>query len=100
MKAFPIIFICFLSFACEGDRIGKGIIYDAQTHQPLDSVAYKEVGDDMVFYTDSTGRYLITGPFGSCQFGGCPDFTAEFAKTGYETKSVGNPDGDIFMEAE
>lgn len=95
-----ILIIAILLVGCEGERIGEGIVYDAQTNQPLDSVVYKRVDSDYIFYTDSTGHYLITGPFGSCQFGGCPDYTASFTKPGYKTKNLGNPDGNIYLEAE
>lgn len=100
MKKFAVIAGCFLFFACEGERIGEGYVRDAITNQPIDSVAYRDANDGTLFYTDSTGYYYITGPFGGCTFGGCPDYTVEFSKSGYQTRSVGNPDGSIHLELE
>lgn len=100
MKKYAIIAGCFLFFACEGERIGKGYIRDAQTNQPIDSAAYRDTNGGSFFYTDSTGYYYITGPFGGCTFGGCPDYTVEFSKPGYQTRTVGNPDGNIHLETE
>jgi hypothetical protein len=99
MRTALLILSVFTLIACEGSRIGKGIVYDELTNEPLDSVAYKRVGEDQVFYTDSTGKYIISGPFGGCM-SECPDFSANFTKPGYITKHIDNPDGDIYLETE
>ena len=101
MKKALLVILILAIIGCEGTLIGKGVVYDELTNAPLDSVVYKRVsdGDERVFLTDSTGRYYINGPFGGCM-PDCPDFSAEFAKPGYKTKRIDNPDGDIYMELE
>jgi hypothetical protein len=99
MKRALLIGLIFTLIACEGSRMGDGIVYDELTNEPIDSVAYKRLGDNRVFYTDSTGQYFINGEFGGC-LPDCPDFSAEFVKPGYKTKRIDNPDGDIYLEIE
>lgn len=86
--------------ACEGNRVGTGIIIDKTTNKPVDSVKYFHIErDPYILYTDSTGKYYVEGPFGGCMRD-CLDFEAEFSKKGYKTIKLINPDGDIYLEQE
>lgn len=96
--AFLILF-CLTIASCEGSRVGKGYIYEKETKVVLDSVMYRELKYNFIQYTDSTGYYYIEGPFGGC-LSDCPDFDAEFSKSGYKSIRITNPDGDIYLEKE
>ena len=63
---FFIVLLCMAVTSCEGERVGKGYIFESGTNIALDSVMYKEINNEYVQYTDSTGYYYITGPFGGC----------------------------------
>lgn len=95
--ALIVAFILFVS--CEGSRVGHGIAFDKSTNKPLDSVSYYTYNASPIQYTDSLGNYYIEGPSGGC-YSQCPDFKAEFSKTGYKTLTIKNPNGDIYLELE
>ena len=93
---------CTLVFAllsCEGERGGDGIVFESDTAIVLDSVMYKCIETGEIKYTDLLGAWEMYGPFGSCARE-CPDFRVEFSKTGYVTKKITNPDGNIYLDKE
>lgn len=99
--SFVIIAIISLSIGCEGSNCADGVVYDAVTNTPLDSVSYKRLGNDPIEkYTDSTGIYYMCGVFGGC-VPDCPDMSIEFSKPGYVSQSYRNPDTkNIYLEKE
>lgn len=101
LYSFVIIAIISLSIGCEGFTCADGIVYDAETNMPLDSVLYKRLGHRPIEkYTDSTGTYDMCGIFGGC-VPDCPDLSIEFSKPGYKSQSYRNPDKkDIYLEKE
>lgn len=90
-----------LSIGCEGSTCADGIVYDAETNMPLDSVLYKRLGHRPIEeYTDSTGTYDMCGIFGGCA-PDCPDVSIEFSKPGYVSQSYRNPGTkNIYLEKE
>lgn len=91
----PVLF----SIGCEGETCADGIVYDAETKIPLDSVFYKSLGryKDSA-YTDTTGAYSMCGTFGGC-VPDCPDLNMQFSKKGYVSQEHRNPDRkSIYME--
>lgn len=82
--------------SCEGYSCGKGIIYDRQTNEPLDSVLCKVLTGSEIQYSDSLGHYEVCNPFGGC-VPDCPDIVVEFSKNGYKPKKATNP-RDVFLE--
>jgi hypothetical protein len=84
---------------CEGYGCGEGIVYDAKTKKPLDSVFCVSNSQEKI-YTDSSGKYNLCGPFGGCM-PHCPDVVIEFSKTGYKSQKVTNPNKvNIYLEKE
>lgn len=102
LKLLVIVFgFVLLLSSCEGSVYYKGIIYDAQTKEPLDSVecvivAFKS--DNHYTYSDSIGNYYVSTPLVGC-VPDCPKFDVEFSKKGYKTQIVKAPT-DIYLERE
>jgi len=92
--------ILFLG-SCEGYRCADGIIYDAATKEPIDSVKCTVISaDKYVEYSDSLGKYSVCNHFGGC-VPDCPDIIIEFSKIGYQTRTITNPNkSDIFLDKE
>lgn len=90
---------------CEGHLCGDGIIYDAETKIPLDSVRCEvltacDPNETLNPYSDSTGRYHVCNCFGGC-VPKCPDIRIEYSKPGYTTKVLVNPGWDpVYLEKE
>ena len=102
LKFFTVIlgFILILS-SCEGYVDYSGIIYDAQTREPLDSVkcvmvAFKR--DNLIAYSDSVGKYYVSTPLVGC-VPNCGEYEVEFSKQGYKKQTVKAPT-DIYLEKE
>lgn len=91
--------LIFTLLSCEGEKGGKGLIFEKDTDILLDSVMYKCIETSEIKYTDSLGNWEMYGSFGS-RVRDCPDFSVEFSKTGYVTKKVSNPDGNIYLNKE
>ncbi len=97
MRSICSLLLCIVLLSgCEGNRIGEGTVCDSLTKIPLDSVKYGYTDSESFIYTDSTGAYAIDGPFGGC-IPECPDYHVTFAKPGYQTKKVKNPNGRILL---
>ena len=81
-----LFIVCFIILSCEGNRIAKGIVYDTETMEPLDSVYCENLSTDKpyVMYTDSTGSYFMSGDFAGC-VPECPDLIVRFSKPGRNT---------------
>ncbi|MFD2908673.1 hypothetical protein ACFSX9_07975 [Flavobacterium ardleyense] len=92
-----ILVLALLS--CEGEKGGDGIVFEKKTAIVLDSVMYKCIETGEIKYTDSLGSWEMYGLFGGC-VSECPDFRVEFSKTGYVTKKITNPDGNIYLDKE
>lgn len=101
-KFFVVIFgFVLLLSSCEGFVEYTGVIYDAQTQEPLDSVkcvmvAFKR--DNLIRYSDSVGIYHVSTPMVGC-VPNCGEYDVEFSKQGYKTQIVKAPT-DIFLEKE
>ena len=84
--------------SCEGSRSSNGIVYDAQTGEPLDSVKVNVLSAEKIYYTDSTGAFEVRNNLGPCTFG-CEDIVIQYSKEGYQTRTLVNEDsdGDIYL---
>jgi hypothetical protein len=90
-----VMFLAIVSCDCVTD--GNGIVVDAHTGLPLDSVivkSYVNRVNDRFFQsqmvTDSTGEFSgSTGLTGG--FFGCPDLVIELSKGGYVSTKIKNP---------
>lgn len=91
--------LIFTLLSCEGEKGGKGMVFEKNTDILLDSVMYKCIETGEIKHTDSLGNWEIYGPFGGC-VSECPDFSVEFSKTGYVTKKMDNPDGNVYLDKE
>jgi phage baseplate assembly protein gpV len=91
----------FLFTGCEGIVGYTGVIYDAQTEEPLDSVqcvivAFRD--RDFHTYSDSTGNYLVSTPLVGC-VPNCGKYEVEFSKRGYKTQTIKAP-ANVYLEKE
>jgi len=96
-----VIMTIFLFIGCEGYVDYTGVIYDAQTAEPLDSVkcvlvAFKR--DNLIAYSDSLGNYYVHTPLVGC-VPNCGKYEVEFSKLGYKTQIVNAPT-NIYLEKE
>src|SRR5215469_3287606 len=96
-----VIMTISLFVSCEGFVEYSGVIYDAETKEPLDSVqcimvAFKNRG----YYTlsDSLGNYHVSTPLVGC-VPNCGEYEVEFSKRGYKTQIVKAPN-NIILEKE
>ena len=101
IKATLIVLTIVLFVGCEGYVDYTGIIYDAQTKEPLDSVqcvivTFKD--RDFYTYSDSVGNYYVSTPLVGC-VPNCGEYDVEFSKQGYKTQTVKAP-ADIYLEKE
>jgi hypothetical protein len=102
LKYFVMFFgFILLLISCEGFVEYTGVIFDAQTKEPLDSVkcvmvAFKQ--DNIISYSDSAGIYHISTPLIGC-VPNCGEYDVEFSRQGYKTQIVTAP-ADIYMEKE
>lgn len=85
--------------SCEGYRTADGIVKDAVSNMPLDSVLVKVETGTQEMLTDSTGTFDVHNRLGGCMFG-CKDITVSFSKEGFVKKTVTNPEVDavVFLE--
>jgi hypothetical protein len=83
----------FLFSNCEGECPRRGIIYDIDTRNFIDSVKCEIITNpshpSRTTYTDSKGEYFFIVKFGGFQTD-CPDIVVKFSKEGYKTKDVKN----------
>jgi hypothetical protein len=86
--------LIFLFISCEGMRIPEGTVLDKSTGKALDSVRCTviETGENLL--TDSTGKFYLEGPFGSCMRE-CKEVSVQFSKEGYQTLLLINPEQDF-----
>ena len=85
-----LIFITTL-LSCDCWTDGNGIVYDAQSNKPLDSVLVESYVEknylNTAMYTSTTGEF-----WGSTDnIGRCKDLHIVLTKPGYKTKTVINP---------
>ncbi len=89
--------IFLIASSCDCVTDGSGIVVDADTGLPLDSVIVKSYVNkvkDRFFQsqmvTDSSGEFIgSTGLTGG--FLGCPDLVIELSKDGYISTTIKNP---------
>ena len=96
-----VVTTIFLLISCEGYVDYAGVIYDAQTKEPLDSVkcvlvAFKR--DNLITYSDSTGNYYVSTPLVGC-VPNCGEYDVEFSKCGYKTQILKAPT-NVHLEKE
>lgn len=87
---FPII---LANISCEGYRTANGVVKDAITHLPLDSVLVAVDTGNQEGLTDSSGAFDVHNRMAGCMFG-CKDITVSFSKRGYAKKILTNPNPD------
>ena len=91
---FAVFSICL---ACEGNRVGEGFVVNQKTFQPIDSVCIEVLSGDDKIYSDSTGYYYVSNPFGKC-IPNCTDIRIKYSKSGYQTFVRNNPvDGEVIF---
>lgn len=84
--------------ACEGYTMANGVVYDAETKLPLDSVCCKRIQDSHVEYTNTKGVYDMRSVFGGC-LPDCPGLDVQFSKSGYVAQEYRNFNGkDIYLK--
>lgn len=84
-KAFLLITLPLIIISCDCWTDMEGVVFDATTEIPLDSVLVRSFENGRVkteMLTDSTGRYLGT----TRNTGRCEDLEVEFSKAGYITE--------------
>ena len=96
-----VVMTIFLFISCEGVVEYTGVIYDAETKEPLDSVqcvvvAFKS--RNHYTYSDSIGNYHVSTPLVGC-VPNCGEYDVEFSKDGYKTQIVKAPT-NIYLEKE
>ena len=93
MMLYPILAL-FLS-GCDCVQHGNGVVLDATTNLPIDSVKIKRISkreSEWVFYSEKNGRFEASYISGG--FWGCPDLELEISKEGYRSQRVINPRND------
>ena len=96
-RPYLISFLLLVS-GCEGYRQAVGTVVDYETYKPLDSVYCNVLTGGTPMYTDTTGKFNVQNPFGSCM--PCKDITVEFSKPGYRNYMVTNPKSEITVPLE
>jgi len=93
------LLLFFLQSSCEGYRCAEGIVIDASTNLPLDSVFCNVKTGKETMYTDTIGRFEVCNQFGGC-VPDCKDIIVEFSKNGYKTILLKNEqcNGTIYLE--
>jgi len=81
--------------SCEGFSCAEGVILDANTGLPIDSVHVDVLSGGSDEYTDSTGRFRACNGMGGCNFG-CKDIVVKLCKAGYDTIVLTEPRDSIF----
>jgi len=95
---FILLFSCVFSIGCEGYNCAEGVVIDALSKEPLDSVFCNVITGSEEIYTDSSGIYDVCNNFGGC-VPDCADIVVEFSKVGYKTIQLENPGTDsIYLE--
>lgn len=96
MQKIMSCFILALSLSCCDCILeGSGVILDAETDLPVDSVRIRRVSKlntEMGFYSGEDGGFsahYITGGLGRC-----PDLNLEISKEGYRNERITNPKND------
>jgi hypothetical protein len=89
-----LILALFLS-GCDCIQKGGGVVLDAATNLPIDSVKIRRMSkreSELAFYSGKDGsfeaRYISGGLWG------CPDLKLEISKEGYRSQRVVNPRND------
>ncbi|MBF9252585.1 hypothetical protein I2I11_04705 [Pontibacter sp. 172403-2] len=83
-----ILSLLLLLCSCDCVQDIYGIVLDAETLQPINSVyVYKHSNEDDFGYTDAQGHFEINSISGGLSFG-CPPMTVMFKKNGYEVDSA------------
>lgn len=88
--------VLLLFSSCEGYKCGSGIVKDKITGLPLDSVSCEVLANKEIYLTDSTGKFDLCNPFGTCLLG-CKDIVVTFKKNGYKVTSTVNPNEEIIL---
>ena len=105
MKNYCFILILSAFFtACEGYREANGIVLDADTLEPLDSVLVgswvskiKKNNFESEMLTDSTGVWWASTGLVGCDPRGCADLWVRFSRSGYDTLQVENPQDSVVL---
>lgn len=107
MKNYLIFCVLASLFAaCEGYTEGNGIVVDADTLEPLDSVfvgSWVDKIDKSHFksemFTDSTGTWWTSTGLVGCGLSKCADLVVRFTRQGYDTLRLENPmDSIVFLK--
>ena len=72
--------------ACDCEVYSIGLVVDAETMEPLDSVnVYRDYDGPGFNFSDSTGLYIYDSYKGGAR---CNDFELIFARNGYVTETI------------
>ena len=96
MQKVMSFFILALSLSCCDCVLeGSGVILDAETNLPVDSVRIRRVSKlktQMEFYSGEDGGF--SAHYISGGLGRCPDLNLEISKEGYRNQRITNPQSD------
>ncbi|HNV51135.1 MAG: carboxypeptidase-like regulatory domain-containing protein [Bacteroidales bacterium] len=100
IRLFLLSLCLFLFSSCDCWQCANGIVTDATTNEPLDSVLVTSYTKDELtreFLTDSTGKYNV------CTYntGRCNGYLkVTFSKKGYKSQEHNNPPGELNISLE
>ncbi len=105
IKLYAVFLIIFFISSCDVYKSGDGVVFDADTQKPIDSVrieSFLVTDKESVFveqlYTDSVG-YFDSGTGNLSARGAKADYIIILSKDGYENLVVKNPkDSKIYLK--
>ena len=105
IKLFALFLILFFIASCDAYKSGDGVVFDADTQKPIDSVrieAFLVSDQESVFveqlFTDSVG-FFDSGTGNLPASGAEADYLIILSKNGYENLVVKNPkDSKIYLK--
>jgi len=88
------LFVALITSSCEGYRCTHGVILDASSKLPLDSVLCVVVSGSKSQLTKADGKFGLCNNMGGCM--PCKPIEIRFTKTGYQDLVVVNPTDTLF----
>lgn len=94
-----VLIVLILSLlGCQGKVLSKGVVVDAITGQPIDSVLIELEPSEISFvYTDSLGAYEMWSGTKLCA-PNCTRMNLKFSKEGYQTTTIINASATNVVE--
>ena len=83
--------------SCEGYRCARGMVLDADTKLPIDSVNCIVISGTKSQLTKADGKFSVCNNMGGCM--PCKPIEIKFSKQGYKDLVVVNPTDTVFYLA-